>query len=93
MNEFDLQAELNRNDSDKQITKAELEVSRNKWAEYVVRNKDKICSFNGPTIVRKKRIPQIKEFITKIKIIFGLIPKEKKNNGIEAYLQYCDSID
>lgn len=91
MNDFDLRAELNRNESERKIVNAELEASRNKWADYVMKNKDKICTFCSPVIVKKKTSSRFKELINKIKFILGLKRKEESRNGIEAYLQYSDS--
>lgn len=93
MNEFDLQAELNRNESDKQIVNAELEVSRKKWVDYLLQNKENICSYNQPIKVKKKNRARFNDFVNKIKIIFGLKRKENKVDGIETYLQYCNSIE
>lgn len=93
MNNFDLQAELNRNESDKKIVNAELEASRNKWADYVVKNKDEICTYSQPIVVKKKARAKLNDFFNKIKIIFGLTPKKENIDGIEAYLQYSDNAE
>lgn len=93
MNNFDLQAELNRNESDKKIASAELEASRNKWVDYVVKNKNEICAYSQPIAVKKKTRAKLKEFFDKIKIIFGLTPKKGNIDGIETYLQYSDNAE
>ena len=93
MNNFDLQTELDKNETDKQIANTEIEVSKNKWAEYVIKNKDEICSYHKPIIVKKKRRAKLGDFLNKIKIILGLKQKEDKTDGIETYLQYCNNIE
>lgn len=93
MNNFDLQSELSKNEADKQIVSTEIEASRNKWAEYVIKNKNEICSYHKPVVVKKKRCAKFSDFLNKIKIILGLKQKEDKADGIETYLQYRDSIE
>lgn len=93
MNDFDLQAELNRNASDKQIVGAELEASRNKWADYVIQRKEEICAYTQPIVVKKKKSAKFRDFVNKIKIIFGLAPRKEQTDGIEAYLQYRDDVE
>lgn len=93
MNNFDLQLEMERNNSDKELAKTELEVSRNKWVKYIMDNKENICSFHQPIVVKKKFNVKIKEFIDKIKTIFGLMPRKENNDGIEAYLRYRDDFE
>lgn len=93
MNQFDLNNEMQRNESDKQLAYAELEASRNKWAQYLINNKDEICTTLHPMVVKKKTKARVSDFINKIKMIFGLIPKKEEKDGIEAYLQYCDSVE
>lgn len=93
MNSYDLNNELARNESDKQLAYAELEASRNKWVNYLIENKNEICTIHHPTVVRKKRKERFKDFIKKIKMIFGFIPRKENKDGIETYLQYCDSLE
>lgn len=93
MNNYDLNIEMERNASDKQLANAELDASRNKWIEYLVKNKDKVCAYNHPIVVRKKRMAKLNDFIDKIKTIFGLKPRKGNVDGIEAYLQYSDGIE
>lgn len=93
MNQFDLNNEMQRNESDKQLAYAELEASRNKWVQYLINNKDEICTTLHPRVVKKKTKARVSDFINKIKMIFGLIPKKEEKDGIEAYLQYCDSVE
>lgn len=90
MNSNEFQKELERNESNKQLINAELEASKKKWVEYIVKNQGEICSNPHPLIVKKKKSVRIKEFIKKVKTIFGLNPRKENFDGIEAYLQYSD---
>ena len=69
MNNTDLQAELARNASDKQLVNAELEASKKKWVEYILKNKETICSNPRPLIVKKKTTARLRDFWNKIKTI------------------------
>lgn len=93
MNSNELQSELSLNKSDKQLAKAELEASKKKWVEYILQHKNEIYSNLQPIRVRKKKSTRLKEFINKIKTIFGLVTRKENINGIEAYLQYSDNIE
>lgn len=93
MNNFDLNNELARNESDKQLVYAELEASRNKWVDYLIQNKNDICTTHHPTVVKKKNKEILKGFIDKIKTIFGFTPRKEINDGIEAYLQYRNGFE
>lgn len=93
MNNFDLNNELVRNESDKQLAYAELEASRNKWVGYLINNKDEICATHHPIVVKQKKKERFKRFIEKIKTIFGLMPIKENNDGIETYLQYRNSFE
>lgn len=90
MNSFDLQKEIDRNESDKQMVKAELEAYQKKWAEYVMANKEEICRTHKPIVVKKKLKARCSEFIDKLKTVLGLKPRKERLDGIEAYLQYSD---
>lgn len=91
MNDFDLNNELARNESDKQLACAELEASRSKWVDYLIQNKNEICTIHHPIVVKKKNKEILKGFINKIKAIFGFTPRKENNDGIETYLQYRNS--
>lgn len=93
MNNFDLNNELARNESDKQLVYAELEASRNKWVDYLIQNKNDICTTHHPIVVKKKNKEILKGFIDKIKTIFGFTPRKENNDGIEAYLQYRNGFE
>lgn len=93
MNNFDLNNELAHNESDKQLVYAELEASRSKWVEYLINNKDEICTTHRPIVVKQKKKERLKRFINKIKTIFGLMPRKDSNDGIETYLQYRNSFE
>lgn len=93
MNNTELQSELSLNESDKRLANAELEASKKVWVNYILDNKTEICSNLHPIPVKKKRSVRWKEFIDKIKKMFGLIPRKENIDGIEAYLQYCDNIE
>ena len=93
MNNTDLQAELARNASDKQLANAELEASKKKWVEYIVKNQELICSNPRPLIVKKKTTARLRDFWNKIKTIFGFTPRKEEFDGIEAYLQYRDKFE
>lgn len=93
MNNIELQKELARNDSDKQLANAELEASKKKWVEYILTNKEEICSNLHPIMVKKKKRALFNEFISKIKAIFGLTPRKEEIDGIEAYLQYRNEFE
>ena len=93
MNSIELQSELSQNESDKKLAKAELDASKQKWVEYIMKNKDEICSNTQPLFVRKKRSVQWNEFIKKIKKIFGFELRKENIDGIEAYLQYRDELE
>ena len=93
MNNTDLQAELARNASDKQLVNAELEASKKKWVEYIMENQEVICSNPRPLIVKKKTTARLRDFWNKIKTIFGFTPRKEEFDGIEAYLQYRDKFE
>ena len=93
MNNIDLQAELARNVSDKQLVNAELEASKKKWIEYILKNQETICSNPRPLIVKKKTTARLCDFWNKIKTIFGFTPRKEEFDGIEAYLQYRDKFE
>ena len=93
MNNFDLNNELARNESDKQLAYAELEASRSKWVDYLIENKNEICTTHHPTVVKKKKNEKFKVFFNKIKAIFGFTPRRENNDGIETYLQYRNSFE
>lgn len=93
MNNIDLQAELARNASDKQLVNAELEASKKKWVEYLLKNQETICSNPRPLIVKKKTTARLRDFWNKIKTIFGFTPRKEEFDGIEAYLQYRDKFE
>lgn len=93
MNNIELQTELARNASDKQLVNAELEASKKKWIEYILNNKEEICSSHHPIRVKKKKSALFNEFISKIKAIFGLTPRKEEIDGIEAYLQYRNEFE
>lgn len=93
MNNIDLQAELARNASDKQLVNAELEASKKKWVEYLLKNQEAICSNPRSLIVKKKTTARLRDFWNKIKTIFGFIPRKEEFDGIEAYLQYRDKFE
>ena len=93
MNNIDLQAELERNASDKQLVNAELEASKKKWVEYILKNQETICSNQRTLIVKKKTTARLREFWNKIKTIFGFTPRKEEFDGIEAYLQYRDKFE
>lgn len=93
MNNNELNAELERNKSDKKISMAELEASQKKWAEYALNNINEICLHTKPVIVKKKYRYRWKEFLTKIKTIMGFTKANKKEDGIETYLQYRNNIE
>lgn len=93
MNNNELQAELNINKSDKELTKAQLEANLKQWADYALKNKEDICSYQKTVVVKKKTSAKWKEFKEKLKSIFGLNPKKKEYDGIEAYLQYRDDFE
>lgn len=86
MNSIDMQAELERNENDKQLAKAELHAAKNKWVDYIIENRKTICSRNYPVIVKKKKKVVIKEFIYRLKTIFGLTAKKEDTDGIETYI-------
>lgn len=91
MIDFNLQKELDINESDKQLLYAELEASQKKWAQYLINNKEAVCSFHHPIVVKKKRRVRFKEFIEKIKTLFGFNKEKDKRgeiDGIEAYLHH-----
>lgn len=90
MSNNELHSELSLVKSDKKLAEAELEASQKKWAEYVMKNKNEICSNLHPVKVKKKRSARWKEFVTKIKTMLGLTKKKEVYDGIEAYLQYRD---
>lgn len=93
MNNVDLQIELKRNESDKQLTKTELDVLRNKWVNYLIENKDDVCSTLHPVVVKKKTKAKFVDFINKLKKIFGISQRKENIDGIEAYLQYRDKLE
>lgn len=93
MNNIDLQAELARNASDKQLVNAELEASKKKWIEYILKNRETICSNPRPLLVKKKTTARLRDFWNKIKTIFGFMPRKEEFDGIEAYLQYRDKFE
>ena len=93
LNNIDLQAELARNVSDKQLVNAELEASKKKWIEYILKNQETICSNPRPLIVKKKTTARLRDFWNKIKTIFGFTPRKEEFDGIEAYLQYRDKFE
>ena len=93
MNDLELQGELARNESEKQLIRAELDSSHKKWVEYALKNKDEICSIHHPIVVKKKRSARWKDFINKLKAIFGLTKRKENYDGIEAYLQYRDNCE
>ena len=93
MNNIDLQAELSRNASDKQLVNAELEASKKKWVEYLLKNQETICSNPRPLTVKKKTTARLRDFWNKIKTIFGFTPRKEEFDGIEAYLQYRDKFE
>lgn len=93
MNNTELQSELSQNESDKKLAKAELDASKQKWVEYIMKNQDEICSNPRPLLVRKKRSAQWNEFIKKIKKIFGFEPRKENVDGIETYLQYRNELE
>ena len=93
MNNIDLQAELARNASDKQLVNAELEASKKKWVEYLLKNQETICSNPRPLIVKKKTTARLRDFWNKIKTIFGFTARQEEFDGIEASLQYRDKFE
>lgn len=90
MNTNDFKNELELNESEKQLIRAELDASHKKWVNYVLENKDKICSTHHPIKVKKKKRFVWREFCDKIKKIMGLEKPRNNFDGIEAYLQYSD---
>lgn len=93
MNSAEIQSELSQNESDKKLAKAELDASKQKWIEYIMKNQDEICSNPRPLLVRKKRSARWKEFTDKIKKIFGFTPRKETADGIETYLQYRNDFE
>lgn len=93
MNNVDLKNELSINEADKKLTKIELDVQHKKFVNYVLNNKEEICSNCSPIVVRKKYNVRFKEFINKLKKVFGLEKRKEYYDGIEAYLQYSDDIE
>lgn len=87
----DLYQELQRNDSDKKLLNEEASAYQKQWASYVLNNKDRICSNLHPIVVKKKRKVRWNEFINKIKKMFGFERRKEEYDGIETYLQYCNS--
>lgn len=88
MIDYELNRELERNNIEKRIINDELDASKKKWVEYLLKNKDNICLNNAPILVKKKKKAVFNDFVYKIKAILGLLPKKVENDGIETYLQY-----
>ena len=93
MNNIDLQAELARNVSDKQLVNAELEASKKKWIEYILKNQETICSNPRPLIVKKKTTARLRDFWNKIKTKLGFTRRKEEFDEIEAYIQYRDKFE
>ena len=92
MNSNELNIELERNKSDKQLLAAELEGSKKKWIEYIMKSQDEICSNPRPLLVRKKFSSKWADFIKRLKTIFGFKERKDNRDGIEAYISYSDDI-
>lgn len=87
MNDAELYKELSLNKSDETLARAELKAAHDKWVKYVMENKDVICSNYHPMTVKKKKSAIWREFICKIKSIFGFTPKiETCNYATETHL-------
>ena len=93
MNNIYLQAELARTASYKQLVNSELQASKKKWVEYLLKNQETICSNPRPLIVKKKTTARLRDFWNKIKTIFGFTARKEEFDGIEAYLQYRDKFE
>lgn len=91
MNSQEIYKELANNESDKILAKNEIKQYQKKWADYVINNKDKVMYELQPIVVKKKNKVCFKEFIGKIKKMFGFEKRKEEIDGIEAYLQYSNS--
>lgn len=71
MSDKELESEIKKIESEKELIEIELDQSKNKWAKYVIENHDSILNNTQPVVVKKKKNIRLKEFMNRLKIVLG----------------------
>ena len=71
MSDKELETEIKKIESEKELIEIELDQSKNKWAKYVIENHDSILNNMQPVVVKKKKNIRLKEFMDRLKIVLG----------------------